>query len=661
MSSLGIDTGGTFTDLVLSDGGEPDIHKIPTTPHNPAEAFLAGVEHLCRGAFPESITHGSTIATNALLERKGARIALVTTAGFEDVLEIGRQNRPSLYDLEVEKPPLLIAREDIYGVSERTLYDGTVAKEPEEEKIEQVAELIKSRSYDSIAVCFLHSYANPQNEKSVANILGRSGIPVSVSHMVLPEYREYERFSTTSLNAYVSPKMSAYLGSIEDKLPKSLHFKVMQSNGGSASASRAREEAVRTILSGPAGGVVGALEIARSAGFDRVITLDMGGTSTDVSLCDGNVSMRMHSVIAGCPIGVPMVDIHTVGAGGGSIAWLDSAGALHVGPQSAGAEPGPVCYGTGSELTVTDANLCLGRMSFRHPLGGCMWLNLDRAREQMASFANKLGMSVDEAATGIVRVANAIMERAVRVISVERGHDPRRFSLLAFGGAGPMHACDLARALAIPNIIIPNNAGVLSALGLLMADVVKDFSQTVLLQADQTSPSELEPFFAQLEGQAMQVLREEGFTHEYTSLERSLDVRYCGQSYEIIIPMSADFASAFHAEHRRLYGRSNISWPIEVINIRLTARGIVEPLRLSTRRETGKSAESAITHKQEAVFDGKRLESPVYERSALQPGAHFRGPAIVAELSATVVVPPDYMARVDSYGNIILNLSEHAG
>ncbi len=661
MSSLGIDTGGTFTDLVLSDKGNLDIHKIPTTPHNPAEALLAGLEHLCAGAVPESITHGSTIATNALLERKGARIALVTTAGFEDVLQIGRQNRPSLYDLDVEKEPPLVAREDIYGIGERTLYDGTVAARPEQEMVEQIAELIRSRGYDAIAVCFLHSYANPENEKFVEDMLSRTGIPVSVSHRVLPEYREYERFSTTSVNAYVSPKMSAYLNSIEDNLPESLYFSVMQSNGGSASASRAREEAVRTILSGPAGGAVGALEMARLAGFDRVITLDMGGTSTDVSLCDGGLSMRTHSIIAGCPVSVPMVDIHTVGAGGGSIAWLDPAGALHVGPRSAGADPGPVCYGTGSELTVTDANLCLGRMSSRHPLGGCLWLNPDRAREKMGEFADKLGMSADEAAAGIIRVANAVMERAVRVISVERGHDPRRFSLLAFGGAGPMHACDLARALAIPTVIVPRNAGVLSALGLLMADVVKDFSQTLLLKEDQASPSALEPFFAALEERATRVLTEEGFTHEHMSLERALDVRYRGQSYEITVPMSADFVSTFHAEHRRLYGHSNISWPTELVNIRLTARGIGEPLRLSARGENAASAERAITGTQDAVFDGEKLETPLYERSALQPGARFRGPAIVIEVSATTVVPPDYIARVDSYGNIILHFNEYSG
>jgi N-methylhydantoinase A len=655
MSSLGIDTGGTFTDLVLYKGGALSIHKIPSTPGNPAEAFLRGIEQLCQGSFPESITHGSTVATNSLLERKGGRVALVTTSGFEDVLKIGRQTRPSLYDLEIKKPVPLMERENIFGISERTLYDGTIEKKPEKVEIEQVAKEIGSREYDSIAICFLHSYANPENEKFAARILEQTGIPVSASHVVLPEYREYERFSTTSLNAYVSPKMGAYLNSVEDGLPASLHFRIMQSNGGSISALRARKEAARTILSGPAGGVVGAFEVARSAGFEKVITFDMGGTSTDVSLCDGGMSMRTTSVIAGYPVAIPMVDIHTVGAGGGSIAWFDQGGALHVGPQSAGADPGPVCYGRGSRLTVTDANLCLGRMSRQHVLGGSIKPNLDRVRGQMLKFAKDLGMTDDEAAEGIIRVANATMERAIRVISVERGNDPRHFSLVAFGGAGPMHACDLARSLAIPNIIVPNNAGVLSALGLLMADVVKDFSQTVLSDAESLSISMMESLFSQLEQRARGILAGEGFTGERSRMERFLDMRYTGQSYEVTVPMTADFISRFHARHRRLYGHSNISWPVEVVNIRLVAKGIVESPLFSPKRENGKPAKNARKGVEGVLFGGKRLETPFYERDMLLPGTRLQGPAIIMEMSATTVVAPDYGARIDRYGNIIMS------
>lgn len=654
MPDLGIDTGGTFTDFVLVDERKLVIHKVHSTPRNPAEALLRGAEELCRGLSPDCMTHGSTVATNALLERKGATIALVTTAGFEDVLEIGRQNRPSLYDFEVEKPTPLVAREDIFGVNERTLYDGTVERRPDKKEIKRIVEILLSRAYDSVALCFLHSYANPTNEKMAADILEEAGISVSASHRVLPEYREYERFSTTAVNAFVSPQMGSYLSSLEGSLPKSARLRVMQSNGGSISASRAREEAVQTILSGPAAGVVGAFEVARTAGFDKVITFDMGGTSTDVSLCDERVSMRTLSVIAGCPVGVPVVDIHTVGAGGGSIAWLESAGSLHVGPSSAGADPGPVCYGKGSEITVTDANLCLGRMSAGHFLGGSMRLDLDRAEAQMLKFANDLGVSVDDAAEGVLKVANATMERAIRVISVERGHDPRRFALIAFGGAGPMHACDLARSLSIPKIIVPSNAGVLSALGLLLADVAKDFSQTVLLKADEVSPQRLNSLFAPLEQRANEALEGEGFTPERIKLERLLDMRYVGQSYEVTVSAESDFVGAFHAEHLRLYGHSNTSRPVELVNVRLAARGKTEPPEFARGKETSEIPVGALLARERSVFDGARVEAPVYDRVALRPGNRFCGPAIVVETSATTVVAPDYDAKVDPYGNLIM-------
>ena len=659
MPDLGIDTGGTFTDFVLADGRKLAVHKVPSTPRDPAEAFLKGAGQVCRGITPGCITHGSTVATNALLERKGARVALVTTAGFEDVLEIGRQTRASLYDFGVEKPPPLIAREDVFGVRERTLYDGTIERKPEGEEIERIAKVLLSRAFESVALCFLHSYANPGNEIFAAEILEKTGIPVSVSHRVLPEYREYERFGTTSVNAYVSPKMGSYLGSIEKKLPGSVRFRVMQSNGGSISAVRAREEAVQTILSGPAAGVVGAFEMARLAGFDKVITFDMGGTSTDVSLCDGEVSMRTRSIIAGCPVAIPVVDINTVGAGGGSIARLDSALSLHVGPQSAGADPGPVCYGKGSEVTVTDANLCLGRMSSEYFLGGAMRLDLDRARRHMLKFANDLGMSADEAAEGILRVANAIMERAIRVISVQRGHDPRRFSLVAFGGAGPMHACDLASSMAIPNIIIPNNAGVLSALGLLVADVAKDFSQTVLLRADDVSPSRLDSLFVPLEERAKEVLAGEGFAPRQTNLSKFLDLRYVGQSYEVTVPASADFLAAFHSEHSRLYGHSNASRPVELVNIRLAARGLVEPPEFARGKPTRAIPENAVLGMLQTVFDGEKVKAPIYDRAALRPGNRFCGPAIVVEMSATTVVGPGYRVEVDLYGNIIMSSTKN--
>ncbi|RJP72747.1 MAG: hydantoinase/oxoprolinase family protein [Candidatus Abyssobacteria bacterium SURF_17] len=654
MLVLGVDTGGTFTDLVLAEDGTLTMLKVASTPRNPAQALLQGIQKLCPGVIPESIVHGSTVATNALLERKGGRVALVTTAGFEDILEIGRQNRPSLYDFEVEKPPPLITRLNIFGVAERTLYDGTVEKAPEAKEVECIAEELVARQFDAVAVCFLHSYANPENERYVASVLEKAGITVSASHQVLPEYREYERFSTTAVNAYVLPVMSSYLGSIEAGLPTSVKLRVMQSNGGSISAARARTEAVQTVLSGPAAGVVGAFEMANQAGFSKVITFDMGGTSTDVSLCDGKISMRTRWAVGSAPIAIPAVDIHTVGAGGGSIAWLDPARLLHVGPQSAGADPGPVCYGQGTDLTVTDANLCLGRLAADHPLAGFMRLDVDRAREYMLKFAKDLQMPPLNAAEGILKIVNATMERAIRVISVERGHDPRQFSLVAFGGAGPMHACDLARALAIPTIIIPDDAGVLSAFGLLMGDIVKDFSQTVLLRVGESPAEHLDEVFSPLEEQARDALNAEGFRPDEIELQRLLDLRYAGQSYEVTVPALSDFLTLFHSEHLRLYGHSNPVRPVELVNVRLRAIGRAQKPRLAPMTEKEELTRDSAVGSSQAIFDGRTYKTPVYERSMLHWGNQFRGPALVTEMSSTTVVAPAFEARVDRYGNIIM-------
>jgi N-methylhydantoinase A/oxoprolinase/acetone carboxylase beta subunit len=661
MLAVGIDTGGTFTDLVQMEDGTLKTYKVPSTPSEPAEALLAGLRELlgraleALGSARFVITHGSTVATNALLERKGARVALLTTAGFEDVLEIGRQNRPSLYDFNVDKPAPLVTRENIFGVNERVLYDGTVERRPDPREIEEIARKVVANGCDSIAVCFLHSYRNSENEQNVAGLLADLHIPLCASHQVLPEYREYERFSATSVNAFVSPVMDAYVGHIEQELPDGARLRVMQSNGGSISAARARAEAVQTILSGPAAGVVGAFEAARTAGFERVITFDMGGTSTDVSLCDGSISTRTNSTISAIPIAVPIVDIHTVGAGGGSIAWLDPAGSLHVGPQSAGALPGPVCYGKSSDLTVTDANLFLGRMLPDHFLGGRIWLDLDRVRRRMLKFANHLGMPAERAAEGILKVADATMERAIRVISVERGHDPRRFALVAFGGAGPMHACSLARALAIPNVLIPRNAGVLSAFGLLMADVKKDFSRTILIGAEEADIPRLNRFLAPLEAQALSVLADEGFAPDEIALERFIDMRYVGQSYEVTVPATKNFLPVFHREHLRLYGHSDSSRKVELVNVRVSARGIIKPPKFPRYQEVDEIADSALlgpTH--HAVFEEKTLRAPVYERAELRAGNRIPGPAIIVETNATTVVAPDFAAKVDAWGNLLL-------
>jgi len=467
---IGVDTGGTFTDFVFSDGERVSTAKVRSTPDDPSRAVLEGLD----GAAGE-IVHGSTVATNALLEGRGARLAFVATEGFEDLLELGRQNRRSLYDWNDAGWPDLVPRELRFGVRERTLADGSVKTPLDEGRLEGLIAALRDAQVESVAVCLLHSYARPDHERRIGEALREAGFFVSLSHEVLPEYREYERAATTAVNAAVSPVMGRYLSRVEEALPEPSRLRVFQSTGASMSASAAGRLAVQTVLSGPAGGVLGAALTARAAGFERFISFDMGGTSTDVSLYDAKPGFTNESELGGFPIRVATLDIHSVGAGGGSIAWFDAGGALRVGPRSAGAEPGPVCYGSGDEITVTDANVLLGRIDPAKFLSGRMALDVDRAARAMEAFARKAGVAPDEAARAIVRVANANMERALRAVSVERGLDPRDFALVAFGGAGGQHACELADLLEIGSVVIPREAGVLSALGMLSADFARDY------------------------------------------------------------------------------------------------------------------------------------------------------------------------------------------
>ena len=507
---VGIDTGGTFTDFVVLAGDEIRVHKEPSTPTNPTEAILAGLEHL--GSEIGEVVHGSTVATNALLERRGARTALATTAGFEDVLEIGRQTRPAIYDLSVTRPAPLVERQARFGVRERLGTKGEVVVPLEAGDAAEVASAIAAGGFESVAICLLHSYANPEHERLVVAALEEvfDGF-LTASHQVLPEFREYERTSTTVANAYVGPIMQRYLGELADRLPGP-RIRIMQSNGGSISLQAARRSAVQTILSGPAGGVVGGVEVGRLAGYPDVITFDMGGTSTDVSLCQGEPARTSESSVGGLPIRLPVIDIHTVGAGGGSIAYRDPGGALRVGPRSAGAVPGPICYGRGdTDVTVTDANLFLGRLSPTHFLGGGSMLDMAPVEGAILGLATAMGMSSVELAEGIVSVANMTMAGAIRVISVERGFDPRDFSLVSFGGAGSMHAAALARDLGIPRVIIPAAAGILSALGMLLADIVRDYSQTLMVATDVADGGTLDAAFASLEARALEQFALDGF------------------------------------------------------------------------------------------------------------------------------------------------------
>lgn len=656
MLRAGVDTGGTFTDLVVADGKTLRVVKVLSTPWDPAEAVIAS---LAEGRVPKGrsvvVVHGTTVATNTLLTRTGARTALVTTAGFEDVLVLGRQARPSLYDLFQTLPEPLVTDKLRLGIPTRTRPDGKVLALPQKKDIDALLAKLRAARPESIALCLLFSYANPAAERKIARALHTLGVPLSVSSDLLPEYREYERTSTTCVNAYVLPRMSTYLDRLDRAAGRRL--RVMQSSGGSLSARAASSEPVRTVLSGPAGGVVGARAVARRAGFEKIITFDMGGTSTDVCLVDGAVRTTSEAVVAGCPIRVPVIDIHTVGAGGGSIAWVDPGGLLRVGPQSAGADPGPACYGKGGSLTVTDANLFLGRLHAETPLAGRLRMKPARVKRPLASLARKLGLRAEGAAEGVLAIANATMEKALRVISMERGHDPREFALVAFGGAGPMHAADLARTLQIPTVIVPQMAGVLSALGLLFADVAKDYSRTLLVRADDAGWKVAKGVFDDLARRARRQMRAEGVRPDDLLIERSLDLRYAGQSYELTVPATPRFVDRFHRLHAKRYGHADRAHVVELVNVRLRAIGREPrpplPRAAAMRRGDARDARLGL---QTMIFGGERCRGQVLDRARLTPGVRFRGPAIVVESSATTVVPPDFRAGVDRHGNLVLSM-----
>jgi N-methylhydantoinase A len=647
---IGVDTGGTFTDLVLVDGETVRTWKLPSTPDDPSRAVLEGVRHLI-GEGAALVFHGSTVATNALLEGKGAPVALVVTEGFRDLLRIGRQNRPDLYALHPRRRPALVPPERTVEAAERVLADGSVEKPLEGEEVERVVAAVEATGCASVALCLLHAYANPGHESRLQEVLSAAGLRVSASSRILPEYREFERASTTAVNAAVSPVMERYLARLRQGLGTG-HLKIMQSNGGSILAETAGSEAVRTILSGPAGGLVGAFATARRAGFENVLTFDMGGTSTDVSLCRGEIPVTSETVIADWPVKVPMIDIHTVGAGGGSIARLDAGGALRVGPQSAGADPGPACYGRGgTEVTVTDANLYLGRLLPDRFLGGRMALDTERSRKAVEALAKAAGLAPERLAEGVVEVAESTMAGALRVVSVARGHDPRDFALLPFGGAGGLHACALAERLGIPRILVPVHPGLLSAVGLVLSDSIRDYSLSVLRPAD-ASPEELDGLFGPLEGKAREEMAAEGVAGEALRLERSLDLRYRGQSFEVTVPAGGDFGAAFHERHEALYGYRDEGRPLELVNLRLRAvgRGPRPDLTLGACRE----GEAIPSGSAPVVLDGEPRECPVYERESLPCGGAFAGPALVVEETATHLVRPGWEVRVDQRGNMVV-------
>ncbi|MFB6107678.1 MAG: hydantoinase/oxoprolinase family protein [Haloplanus sp.] len=666
---VGVDVGGTFTDVVVAADGDLSVLKVPSTPESPERGVSNGLDAArADGLDPAStgaFVHGTTVATNALLERTWAETALVTTEGFRDALEIGRQTRPDLYDLHAEKPDPVVDRDRRFEVSERLDRRGDVVAELDEAAVRRVAREIDDAGVDAVAVCLLFSFEDDAHERRVRELLDEAGVDceVSLSSEVLPEIREYERTLATSVDAALKPVMNRYLGRLEAGVADAgvpAPVTVMQSNGGVVDAAGARERPVNTLLSGPAGGVRGAAHVAGEAGFEDVLTMDMGGTSCDVSLVrGGDPVVTTEGVVGDYPVGVPMVDVHTIGAGGGSVAWVDEGGVLRVGPRSAGADPGPICYGRGGERpTVTDAHLLLGRIDPSAFFEG----SADEAavREGMATVADSLDMSVEAAAEGVLDVANANMERALRVVSIERGHDPRELALVAYGGAGPLHAVELAAELDVPQVVVPRTAGVLSALGLLISDAVYDHSASMVRPWAAVSPPTLTSRFETFETAGAERLADEGFPPERRRFERAVDLRYAGQSFDLRVSVPdgaldaeamAQVAERFHERHERRYGHASPDEPVELVTVRLRARGVVDPPSLTVEDDAGGSTP---TETRTARFDGTARETPVYDRSALGPGAEFDGSAVVEGTESTVVVPPDATASVDGLGNVVV-------
>jgi N-methylhydantoinase A len=765
---IAIDTGGTFTDCVWIDPATRRLRmlKVFSTPADPSQAIVDALLKIS----PQQqfiLLHGTTVGTNTLLERKGARTALVTTAGFEDAIEIGRQARPKLYDFFFDRIEPLVVKDLRFGIGERTSAEGEILTAPIPEELRNLVERIAAANPQSIAISLLFSFANPQNEQAVAAALSSLQVPLSISHQILPEFREYERTSTVVINAYLQPVMQTYLENLHSKAAKQAQnvedppvaranveersfataranveerpfataranveqrsfamaranveerpsatprvnveqrpsamaranveerpfamrranveerpFRaaksgsknralapvaprifVMQSSGGITALSTAAREPVRTVLSGPAGGVVGAAATAHSSGFRNIIAFDMGGTSTDVSLVEGQIKAANDAHIAGLPISVPMLDIHTVGAGGGSLARFDVAGVLRVGPASAGADPGPICYGHGTQPTVTDANLLLGRLQPTRFLGGDFTLDLARTCRIAEEWLKKQSsnLSLERFAAGVIRVVNATMEKAIRVVSIERGRDPRQFALVAFGGAGGLHACALAAALSIPHVIIPAFPGALSALGILASDVVKDYSRTVLWRVSRQIPhGKLDREFAALEKLAAQDFSRESW-HGLPRCVRSVDLRYRGQGYELNLPLTKNLLRDFTQEHRRRYGYDYADREIELVTLRLRAT-----LKSSTTRvgpdafvRPGQPRLSRISPPVAPVlFEDKKLKTNILSREDLRPGKNYRGPAIVTEYSATTVIPPGKRFHVDEAWNLIIS------
>jgi N-methylhydantoinase A len=682
---IAVDTGGTFTDCVWIQDGAMRMLKIFSTPADPSRAIAGALARIATGNREFILLHGTTVGTNTLLERSGARVAFVTTRGFEDTLEIGRQARPRLYDFFFDRVEPLVPAELRFGVAERITPAGGILEKLSASELLRLRRKLSAKRPQAVAISLLFSFANSLHERQVAKALAPLRLPLSLSHIILPEFREYERASTVVVNAYLQPVVERYLEQLQKRvadLSEKNHRSarsnspprifVMQSSGGIASLRSTIREPVRTVLSGPAGGVVGAHAAAARSGWQRIIAFDMGGTSADVSLVDGSPRSASEGEVAGLPVRVPMLDIHTVGAGGGSVARFDAGGALRVGPESAGADPGPICYGRGLQPTVTDANLLLGRLRAEHFLGGEFSLDLPRTRKIVAQWLRRQRspLSVERFAEGVVEVVNAAMERAIRVVSVERGYDPREFTLVAFGGAGPLHACDLAAALGIPRVLVPAMPGALSAYGILASDLLKDYSRSVLWQVSGGILAgglrqALRREFRQFEQRARREFRDDGWAPPKIFV-RTADCRYLGQGFELNVAldsaMSPSFLDRFHREHLRRYGYANPNAEVEIVTLRLRAILPTPRPRFGVRsRNSAAATPMRMVEKAAVIFAHRKVLSAVISREALFPRRRYAGPAIVTEYSATTVVPPAAKFHVDEAGNLLLETKNQTG
>ncbi|HVQ74732.1 MAG TPA: hydantoinase/oxoprolinase family protein [Candidatus Binatia bacterium] len=672
MFIVGIDVGGTFTDLTAVDEstGRVLVTKVPSRPRHEAAAVLAGLHALgIASRDVRRLVHGTTVGTNAVLERRGARVAVLTTAGFRDLIEIGRTKRniPALFVPTFVRPRPVVERKHRFEVGERLNADGSVLVPLDPATVEAALDGVVAAGCQAVAVCLLHSYLNPAHERLVADMTKgyRPGLPVSCSADVVSEYREFERFSTTVLNAYLMPLMDDYLSGLEAELLATGYVNgvlTVGSSGGMMTTETARRLPIRTIFSGPAGGVSQACFAGAAAAVGDFISYDMGGTSTDVCLVrDLAPVMTSDSMIGAFPVKVAQIDMHTVGAGGGSIAWADIDGSLQVGPRSAGADPGPAAYGLGgTEPTVTDANVVLGRVGTSRRLGGSIALDAPRAREAVAALGDRLGgiLAEEALAEGIVRIAVARMTSAIREISIQRGYDPRDFTLIAFGGAGPMHALALAEEIGIPRVLVPRHPGNFSALGLLASDIKHDDVRTRIGPLRERA-SVLETLFAEMEDGARRQLEREGFAPGRQRMRRSLDLRYRGQAFELNVgvdgaPAGDAVEAAFHQQHRATYGHANAGAVVELVNARLSAYGVVDKPAAAPPRSEAASLDAALAERRTVWFDGVRHDCPVWDREQLPGGAAFPGPAIVEEFGATTVILPGWSAALDEQGNLRL-------